>query len=158
MNDIMSLSMSDFSKYITYAGRKIPMVPLSINFLIAEFAFDSCPHDSKTIFWSYFPLLCLMTIAWEAIASYAHFTTVYPRKPRNEHIIFTVLSTFMSAILFISLTYFLKNGRPISCVTPYDQTTAVVLFSMSVLISAFITYCEHFKWGKLVPQGAIFDL
>jgi hypothetical protein len=154
----MSVINPDVSKYLTYAIRKIPAIPLGINFLIAEYAFDPCPSNASLIFWCYYPILCLITIAWESLSSYSHFSAVYPRKPKSEKITYTIISACVSFILFISMTYFLKNGRPMTCMINYNKDVAVVLFAMGVLISSFITYCEHFKWGKLIPYEDVIDI
>lgn len=154
----MAFINQDISKYLTYAIRKIPAIPLAIHFLIVEYAFDPCPENASLIFWCYFPILCIITIAWEAISSYSHFLIAYPRKPRDEKIIYTIFSTCTSFIMFISMTYYLKNGRPMTCMIEYNKDLAVVLFSMSILITTFVTYCEHFKWGKFVHYEDAIDL
>lgn len=150
--------MEHISTFSTYLSRKIPHVPLAVHFAIVHFVFPQCTTNARSIFWGYYPILCTFVLIWEGISSYAHFRTVYRGKNRGEMILFAILNSFMSVFAFISLTFFLQDGRPMSCIFAYNRDIAFVVFAMCVASIAILTYFEHFWWGDVIRGGDLISL
>jgi len=144
--------MENYNKYITGLKRYIPALMLSINMTIVNFAFDTCINNMeyKIGFWVYYIILLLLTGIWEGFHSFFHFKTVYPHASTKSNIIYTIISTLTSIIVFFVLTYFVQNGKPFSCFYPYSHIIAGILFFLTCGVVSTITYIEHFFWGNLI--------
>ena len=62
--------------------RKIPFIPLAIQFAIVNNAYSQCTYpgnDTYRIgFWIYFPLLCLLCFIWESFHAWTFYNKIIP--------------------------------------------------------------------------------
>ena len=102
----------------------------------------------RSVFWVYYPILCSLCFAWEFFHSFHTYKirhTQYQAFTRN---IYAVLSSFISVLTFIFVSYYINNGRPFSRIFDYNYMIATVLFYLWGGILWIYTHVEHIVHTK----------
>lgn len=131
--------------------RKIPVLPLLLQFIIVRNVYqdDDDIKLKRTIFWCYYPLLCLICFIYELAYAYNIYTKYYDTHSFVNRLYFSMLSSFISLWAFVSTSYYVQDGKPFSLLFNYNSLVANVIFYMSFGLISLITYLEHFKWPHL---------
>lgn len=140
---------------ITTMKKKIPILPLTINSIIAKTVYNvgELDEERKIAFYIYFPALCILCILWEAAHAYLHFIKVYPHHSFFSRIAFTIISTIIALWVFVTTAYYL--GSPFSLFKSYSDIVAIIVLLMSFGFISLITFFEHVIWPKLVKKSII---
>jgi lipoprotein signal peptidase len=73
---------------------------------------------------------------------------IYNHKEKDI-IKYSIVSTSVSLLLFVSIVYYIENGKPFSCFENYSRIIATIFFYLSLFILFIVSYIEHYYWGKL---------
>ena len=111
--------MPNVSDIITSMKKKIPILPLTIQLIIVKSVYGGYEPTNTTFtnssdyqthlvaFWSYYPLLCIITGVWEAAHAYSDYKKQYPTRTKEERMGYTILSSLISIWIFIVTCYYI---------------------------------------------------
>lgn len=137
--------------------RKVPLMTLFVQMLIVNIFYRECVSDDGHMigFWIYFPTLSLACFIWEMANCVRLFSQIYQHKTLKSRIIFGFISSLISTLTFCTASYYVEAGRPFSCIYPYNQVAAPIMFYLTITILVIISLFEHYKWsviGSLLPM------
>jgi len=132
------LTKTNFQKgmeILTTMIHKIPVFVLSIHLAIVSEVYDVCNNSSeqKTLFWVYYPFMCVLCFLWEFLYIYLHIGSKISYVG-HKNICYSLTNAFISLFSYISTSYYMQDGKPFSCVFDYDKNIATVFFYLSYAI------------------------
>ncbi len=156
MNHLSSfnyLAMIQLFEYTHVVRRKIPLSALCLQLAIANIFYQGCDkyEHYESGFWIYFPVMCFLCLVWEIFDAIKTYQKIYNHKSRYSTNVFGTISGFISMWTFVSISYFMANGRSFDCVYVYDNLLANILFYVSIFLVLSFSYIEYFKWGNVGP-------
>lgn len=145
--------MIQLFEYSHVVRRKVPLLTLCLQLAIANIFYRGCEtyENYKLAFWIYFPTMCSLCIAWEIFDAIKTYQKIYNHKSRQSIHIFGIISGFISLWTFVSVSYFMANGKSFDCIYVYDNLMANILFYTSIFLVLSFSYIEYFKWGLVGP-------
>lgn len=150
---IDNIRMIQLFEYTHVVRRKIPLLTLCFQMAIANIFYRGCDtydhYESR--FWIYFPIMCFLCVSWEIFDAIQTYRKVYNHKSKESIRMFGAISGLISLWTFISVSYFMANGRSFDCVYTYDNLLANVLFYTSLFLVLGFSYIEYYKWGSVGP-------
>jgi len=128
---------------------KIPNLFLTIQIFIANSVYKSSTQldvdTLKTIFYVYYPILCVFCGLWEYIHSYYNYKKKYPQFNKKKNILFSLLSSFVSIIALVAISFYINNGVPFTLFFEYEHDIGLIVMLFSFCLISLITHLEHLK-------------
>jgi len=136
--------------------RKIPLLTLCLQLAVANIFYRGCDTEIfsgyyVTGFWIYFPVMCTLCLLWEIFDAINTYQKIYNHKSKRSIRWYGVASGSVSLWTYVSVSYFMGNGRSYDCVFTYDNLTANILFYTTILLVLCFSYIEYYKWGSDGP-------
>lgn len=140
-----------YIRFRNYAMRKIPHVIIAAYIIIANSGFGTCPEGAeyKNAYIATIAVLSVLCFIYEFFDAYVEFKKVYDSPSKKSLYGYCVLSSFISLLMFLSLSFVLFNGQPYSCYYPYDRIIALIVFCLSVVVVVGVSGIEHYFWNKI---------
>jgi len=145
------MNSNAYVNFRNYAMRKIPHVIITAYIIIAHSGFKNCPvgNKYKEAYIATMAVLSILCFAYEFFDAYVEFVKVYNNPTKKSLYGYCILSSLVSLLMFLSLSFVIFNGQPYSCYYPYDDTIALILFCLSVVIVVGVSGLEHYFWNKI---------
>lgn len=141
-----SLTLQNALKFMK---QQVPALSLLLQSQCVKYISQDC-SDSSVNAWALttFIMISLFTIGWTIYHSIQKFNDQYGRKHNNEWV-YVLLQTVSSYLAYISLSYYVFDGRPYNCAFVFSQTLAGILFWFSLAAIIVIATVEHHVWAKV---------
>lgn len=143
--------MDAYKKFRNICIRKIPHIITSAFLVISYFGYRQCPQGStyEIGYITYFTILSILCFVYEGFDAYFEYKKLYPSKSSRDLYAYTIISAFVSTMLFVSLSFIVLDGKPYSCYYAYNHVIAIISFVLSVVITVGISTIEHYIWSNL---------
>jgi hypothetical protein len=154
------VSITSISGYLNILRSKFPALLLTVYTVLTSSLYgNTCDgvdtYDNKVGFLIYYPILCLICFVWEGIYSWGQYIKSYPHGSNKEHILFSVVSSFLGTLSFFVITYITASGFPFKCFFSYEIPVAIIIWAISTLVVVVASYFEHLHWSKLVKSSGL---
>ena len=130
-------------------------IPIAI--ILAQTAFNNevfkkldeeCTSGDKAAIIVIFLFLTFMGLIWVIVKCRSDYIHNYPHAISGWRWYAAIQSVVM-IISFYSINYYTHEGVPFNCFFEYNATASQIMFWMSFVLVATISYMEHAYWKKL---------
>jgi hypothetical protein len=133
-----------------YMRNNVPFTIVVVLAMLNQYTFEDieCTQGNQAAIIISFILLTIIDVVWTTYHCKIDFIYNYPYSG-SQWKKYAVIRSLTSILAFYSLNYFIHKGTPFNCFFSYNAVAANVMFYLSFLTVATVSYVEHYYWKKL---------
>lgn len=152
-------------KLIDIIRDKIPILTILVQIIIVHNCFHICDNKQDiqaTAILIYYPILLVACAIWETAYAVRIYIKTQPDKPKALWFFMSGVSGMISTLIFFTFTYYVDDGRPLSCIIVYNKLIAGIIFYVMIGITLLFSLIEWFvfyrKPNYLIENSGVYDL
>jgi len=151
-------------KLVDIIRDKIPILAILVQIIIVHNCFKICDKDDiqKMVILIYYPVLLVACAIWETAYAVRTYIKNHPEKPKPLWFFMGSVSGMISTLIFFAFTYYIEDGRPLSCLIVYDKLIADIILYVMIGIALLFSFIEWFifcrKTNYLLQNSNVYDL